>query len=448
MRLLMSVVVCGWAFTTVAFASEWTEFRGPSGQGVSDQTGVPVTWSETENVAWKTAIPGLGWSSPVVAGGKVFVSTSVDHAGEGEKPSEHELRGLCVNAATGAVEWNVELFHRMGPLKMHGKNSHASPTPLIDGDHIYFHFGPHGTACVKTSGELVWKNEELGYAPQHGTGGSPALADDLLIICCDGADKQFVAGVDKATGVIRWKTPRDTMPQKGFSFCTPLLITINGQKQAVCPGSEAVFAYEPATGKEIWRVRYGHGYSVVPRPVFAQGLIFVSSSYDQASLVAIDPTGTGDITDTHVKWQTDKQAPLNPSMVAVEDMLFYVSDRGIATCADAKTGDIHWQERIDGNYSASPIAVEGRVYFQDENGEATVVAASKKFEVIAKNSFAGDERTFASYAVEGKSFLIRSENHLYRIGTGQTAQVKSDGLSSPSSAASEDGLERPSYVPD
>ncbi|RLS59173.1 MAG: serine/threonine protein kinase [Planctomycetota bacterium] len=420
MRRLSSVLIFG-LLITAASAAEWTEFRGPSGQGVSDQTGVPVTWSETNNVTWKAPIPGLGWSSPVVSGGKIYLSTSIDHPAEGDKLSEHELRAICVNGQTGAMEWNTELFHRTGPLKMHGKNSHASGTPLIDGDRIYFHYGPHGTACVKTTGEVVWKNEELTYAPQHGTGGSPALADDLLIICCDGADKQYVVGLDKATGQIRWKTARDTMPQKGFSFCTPLVTTINNQKMAICPGSEAVFAYEPATGKEIWRVRYGHGYSVVPRPVLAQGLVFVSSSYDQAQLLAIDPTGHGDITDTHVKWQTDKQAPHNPSMVAVDDMLFYVSDRGIATCADARTGDIHWQERIDGNYSASPLAVDGKVYFQDENGEATVVAASKKFEVIAKNSFAEDERTFASYAVDGPTLLIRSERHLYRIGAPRTA---------------------------
>ncbi len=386
--------------------------------------GLPLTWSETENVTWKTAIPGLGWSSPVVSQGKIYITTSVDIPAEGDKPETHELRGLCVNAGTGAVEWNIELFHREGELKMHPKNSHASGTPLIDGDVIYFHFGPHGTACVKTGGEVVWKNEELVYVPQHGTGGSPALVDDLLIICCDGADLQFVTGLDKTTGKIRWKTPRDTKPDRGFSFCTPLIITVNGQLQAVCPGSNTVFAYEPATGKEIWRCQYGDGYSVVPRPIFAEGLVFVSSSYNKPNLLAIDPTGTGDITETHIRWQTDKQAPHNPSMVAVDGLLFFVSDGGIATCADAKTGEVHWHERVEGNYSASPTAAGGRIYFQDENGKAVVVAASKTFEVLATNKFAEGERTFASYGVVDKSLLIRSEHHLYRIGTTESASVK------------------------
>ena len=421
-RLIAGVVVlfvCG-----QVSAAEWTEFRGPTGQGTSDMAGLPLTWSETENVTWKTAIPGLGWSSPVVSHGKIYITTSVDIPADGDKPEVHELRGLCMNASTGAVEWNLELFHREGELKMHPKNSHASGTPLIDGDVIYFHFGPHGTACVKTGGEVVWKNEELVYVPQHGTGGSPALVDDLLVICCDGADLQFVVGLDKTTGKIRWKTPRDTKPDRGFSFCTPLIITVNGQLQAVCPGSNTVFAYEPATGKEIWRCQYGEGYSVVPRPIFTEGLVFVSSSYNKPNLLAIDPTGTGDITETHIRWQTDKQAPHNPSMVAVDGLLFFVSDGGIATCADAKTGEVHWQERVEGNYSASPTAAGGRVYFQDENGKAVVVAASKTFEVLATNKFAEGERTFASYGVVDKSLLIRSEHHLYRIGTTQSASVK------------------------
>ena len=420
----MSVGVWLLATAGAVPAAEWTEFRGPTGQGVSDQAGLPLTWSETENVAWKTPIPGLGWSSPVVSKGKIYLTTSVDVPADGDKPEAHELRAICVNAGTGKVEWNNELFHREGALKMHPKNSHASPTPLIDGERIYFHFGPHGTACLKPDGSLVWKNEELVYSPQHGTGGSPALVDGLLVICCDGADQQFVVALDKLTGKITWKTPRNTMPPKGFSFCTPLVISVNGQKQAVCPGSTAVIAYVPATGKEIWRCQYGSGYSVVPRPVYSQGLIFVSSSYDNASLLAIDPTGTGDVTETHLKWKTEKQAPHNPSMVAVDDMLFFVSDHGIATCVDAKTGEKHWQERIEGDYSASPTVAEGRIYFQDENGKATVVTASKKYEVLATNTFAAGERTFASYGVLDKSFLIRSEKHLYRVGSSQSARAK------------------------
>lgn len=402
-------------------AADWTEFRGPTGQGVSEERGLPLTWSETENVAWKVPVSGLGWSSPVVSNGKIFLTTSVDVPAKDQAPEEHELRAICLDAASGKEVWNLELFHREGALKAHKKNSHASPTPLIDGKKVYFHFGPHGTACTTLDGQPVWKYEGLTYAPQHGTGGSPALAGDLLILCCDGADKQFVVGIDKATGEERWRTPRDTKPIKGFSFCTPLIVEIHGKKQAICPGSDTVFSYDPATGKEIWRCQYGRGYSVVPRPIYAKSLVFVSSSYDKANLLAINPTGSGDVTDTHIKWQTDRQVPHNPSMVAVDDLLFFVSDGGIATCADSVTGDIHWQERVEGNYSASLLAADGRVYFQNETGVATVVAASKKFEVLATNKIADGERTFASYAVLGKSLLIRSEKHLYRVQSSQSA---------------------------
>jgi len=416
----MFVLSCAGAVS----GADWSEFRGPTGQGVSDQTGLPLTWSDTENVAWKVPIPGLGWSSPVVSQGKIYLSTSVNVPATGDQPEAHELRALCINAATGSVEWNIELFHREGAIKQHSKNSYASPTPLIDNDRIYFHFGPYGTACVKSDGATVWKNEELIYDPRHGTGGSPARADGVLVICCDGMDLQFVVGIDETTGKIRWKSPRNTMPEKGFAFSTPLAITINGQKQAICPGATAVMSYEPATGKEIWRCQYGEGYSIVPRPVYSNGLIFVSSSFDKAHLLAIDPTGTGNVTETHIKWQTDKQVPHSASMVAVDDMLFYVSDAGIATCVDAKSGDVHWQERIEGNYSASPTAAEGRVYFQDEHGKAKVVAASKTFELLATNIFAEGERTFASYGVVDKSLLIRSEKHLYRVGSTQSANAR------------------------
>ncbi len=405
----------------IVSAAEWTEFRGPTGQGTSDATGLPVAWSDTENLAWKIPIPGLGWSSPVVTQGKIYLSTCVTTPAEGDKPETHEFRALCFDARDGAAVWNVELFQKTGEIKQHGKNSYASPTPVIDGENIYFHYGPYGTACVKLDGVTIWKNEELIYDPRHGTGGSPALADGVLVISCDGYDQQFVVGIDQATGKTRWRTPRNTMPAKGFAFSTPLVIHVNGKNQAVCPGAKFTIAYEPATGQEIWRCQYGEGYSVVPRPIYSHGLVFVSSSFDTANLLAIDPTGSGDVTQTHIKWQTDKQVPHSASMVAVEDMLFYVSDKGIATCADITTGKTHWQQRIEGNYSASLTAGDGRVYFQNEQGKATVVAASKTFEELATNSFAPGERTFASYGVFDKSLLIRSEKHLYRVGTNQSA---------------------------
>lgn len=402
--------------SALAIAGDWTEFRGPTRQGLADTNRLPLTWSESENITWKISIAGLAWSSPVVQDGRIYLTTAVPQ-GTGSQPPQ-SLRVLCLDAASGKTLWDVEALRHSGggDVEMHGKNSHASPTPLLEGDRVYAHFGPHGTACLDIGdGDIVWTSEELKYKPTHGTGGSPALAGDVLVICCDGHDAQFVAALDKNTGDVRWKTLRDTNPQKGFSFCTPRILEAGGRMQAVCPGSDAVFSYDPQTGEEIWRVRYGSGYSVVPRPVVGHGMVYVCSGFGDGRLLAIEPTGTGDVTDTHVKWDVKKGVPKTPSPVLVGNEIYLVDDRGIATCLDAITGEQHWQERLGGNFSASPTATVNRVYFQDENGTTIVVKASPQFEKLATNQLASGERTFASFAIVDNAILLRSEKHLYRI---------------------------------
>lgn len=401
------------ALTLVAAArGDWPEFRGPAGDGLA--TGpLPRQWSDTENVAWKTPVAGLGWSSPVVHSGRVYLTTATETEGDGRS-----LRLVCLDATTGAGIWDRELFVQAGPVKIHPKNSHASPTPLVAGDRIVAHFGPHGTACVSPAGDVLWKRT-LAYAPTHGNGGSPALAGDVLVICCDGADEQYVVGLDLATGEVRWRTDRDTDPVKGFSFATPLVTRVAGAAQAICPGSDAVFAYDPATGQELWRVDYPGGYSVIPRPVHAAGLVFVGSGYDKPVLYAIDPTGRGNVTATHVRWKLDRGAPHTPSVVVVGEELFCVSDNGVATCLDARTGEERWRERLGGNFSASPLHADGIVYFQNEAGEAILVKAAPTFEEVARNRIGAGERTFASYAVDGPAVLLRTESALYRIGAAR-----------------------------
>lgn len=417
---MMRMHVLGYVLTAVTTASlsaaDWTEFRGPTGQGHVDVKKLPTAWSESSNITWKVEIAGLGWSSPVVADGRIYLTTAVPRGDAAGAPQG--LRAICLNADNGTEIWNVEVFQHPADEKVevHPKNSHASPTPILDGDRLFVHFGPHGTACLTTEGTVLWKNEELRYAPQHGNGGSPAMTDDRLIICCDGKDQQFVAALDKQTGQTLWRTPRDTKPAKGFSFCTPTIIEVNGVTQAVCPGSNAVFAYDPATGKEIWRVDYGEGFSVVPRPLFGQGLVFVCTGFGDEQLLAIDPTGQGNVTSTHVKWSTRKAAPKSPSPILVGENLFFISDGGIASCVDAKTGELRWHERLSGNYSASPTFAAGLLYFQSETGATTVVDASDKFREVARNELGdGTTRTFASFAVVDDAILLRSETHLYRI---------------------------------
>ncbi len=413
---------CGAATTTGANTSseaEWTEFRGPTGQGHASATGLPLEWSVKKNVVWKQALPGVGWSSPVISRGRIFVTTGVP--GSEGRPS---LRTLCLDTTTGQVVWDTEIFSatETKPQPIHQKNSQASPTPLLEGDFVFVHFGHQGTACLDRSGKILWRNNRLGYEPVHGNGGAPIIAGDKLVYHADGAKEPFVAALDKKTGELIWKVARTGEVKQKFSFCTPLLITVNGRPQIISPGSGAVSALDPADGHELWRVRYGGGYSVVPRPVFAHGLVFIATGFNRADLLAIRPDGAGDVTDTHVAWKTTKGAPLTPSVLVIGDELYAVNDAGIASCWDAKNGTVHWQERIDGNYSASPITAGDRIYFQNETGTGTVVKVGKKFVKLATNNL--EARTLASYAVAENALFIRTEGHLYRIADSSAAKLR------------------------
>jgi outer membrane protein assembly factor BamB len=400
------------SLTLVAADTDWPQFRGPTGQGLSAAKDVPVEWDASKNVAWKVEVPGSGWSSPVLAGGRIYLTSAVGEAG-----SEATLHALCFDGKDGRLVWDTEVF-RAGAGRtsaMHRKNSLASPTPIVTGNRLFVHFGHMGTAALDLAGKVVWRQESLNYPPVHGNGGSPILVDGLLVFNCDAARDPFVAALDAASGAVRWKTPRNTPAKKPFSFATPLAVTVGGATQVISPGSGFVGSYDPKTGAEKWRVSYGEGYSVIPRPVFAHGLLFVSSSFDRPVAKAIRPDGAeGDATSSHVAWEAVKGGPHTASMIVAGDELYYVSDAGIATCADARTGKVHWAERIPGNYSASPFAAEGRVYFQNETGIGTVVRAAREFQNLATNSLG--EATLASPAPVDGALFIRSEKHLWRIG--------------------------------
>ena len=398
------------------WAEDWPAFRGPTGQGLIADAGLPLTWDATTNVAWNKPVDGIAWSSPVVSAGRIFLTSAVE-----SPEGQFSLIALALSLDTGEELWRTSLFEHDKEVQVHQKNSHASPTAIVEGDQLYVHFGPHGTACLTTAGAVVWK-KTLPYQPQHGNGGSPALHQDRLLLCCDGTDQQYVVALDKKTGDELWKTPRDTTPDRGFSFSTPLLIEVDGTWQAVCPGSNAVFAYDPQTGAEIWRVLYGDGYSVVPRPVFAGGLVFVCTGYNSPKLLAIDPRGKGDITATHLRWELDKAVPHNPSPIAVGENLFFVSDGGVATCVAAATGMVRWQERLGGKFSASPVATKESVYFQDEAGTTYVIAAAAEFKELAKNVWAAEQRTYASFAAANGSLLLRTESHLLKVQSPATSR--------------------------
>jgi outer membrane protein assembly factor BamB len=387
-------------------AQEWPQFRGPEGQGLSKAGSVPLKWSESsENVKWKLPIEGLGWSSPVILEKQLWLTTAT----EGGK----SLRAICVDPALGKILHNVEVFRVETPGPSHKKNSYASPTPILDRDRVYVHFGSNGTACLASDGKIVWK-QVLKYNPVHGSGSSPALVGDLLIISCDGVADPFLIALDRKTGAQRWKMLREPSNEpKKFAFCTPLPIEVGKSIQVVSPYAGCVTSYDPGTGRPIWNVKYPGGYSIVPRPVYGHGMVFLSTGFDRPTVLAIKADGRGDVSDTHVAWKLEKGAPLDPSPLLVGDELYLVSDQGLASCVDAKTGKVHWQERIGGAFSASPLYAAGNVYFLSEDGVTTVVRADKTFTALAKNELKG--RTFASpVPIEGALFL-RSETQLLRI---------------------------------
>ena len=385
-------------------AQDWPEFRGPGGRGHSADRGVPFEWSESKNIAWKTALPGQGWSSPVVSDGRIWITTAVADRGV-------SLRALAFDAATGREVVNVEVFRTRAPGALHPKNSRASPSPIVEGDRVYVHFGAEGTAALTTAGEIVWK-ERLSYESQHGAGGSPVLHGDLLIINCDGSDSAFVVALDKRTGKTRWKTSRRRPWDQAYT--TPLVISVGGRDQVVSVGAFRAAAYDPESGKEIWRVSYGDGFSNVPRPVYGHGLVYIATGFFQPAIIAVRPDGTGDVSKTHVAWTLQRAAPLTPSPLLVGDELYLVTDAGIASSVDASTGAIRWQQRLNGTFSASPVFADGRIYFLAEDGVATVIAPGREFKRLSSNAL--DGATLASMAVSGSSIYIRSATHLYRIG--------------------------------
>ncbi len=386
-----------------ARAQEWPAFRGPTGQGHSAERGLPLEWSESTNVVWKVPVPGRGWSSPVVAEGRVWVTTAL--AGS--------LRLLAYDVETGREVLDSEVFRVDQTASPNPKNSLASPTPVIDvgGDRVYVHFGADGTAALTTGGEVVWTTR-FPYVSQHGNGGSPVLYGDRLILSVDGYDTPFVVALDAATGAERWRTARRRPISQAYS--TPLVIRVGDRDQIFSIGAFRATAYDPASGDEIWEVSYGDGFSNVPAPVFGHGMVYVATGFQVPSLLAVRADGRGDVTASHTAWVLRRGVPLTSSPLLVGDELYLVSDLGVATCLDARTGETHWRERLGGNFSASPVFADGRIYFQSEEGVTTVVAPGTVYRQLATNRL--DGVTLASMAVANGSFFIRTHGHLYRIG--------------------------------
>jgi outer membrane protein assembly factor BamB len=385
-------------------------FLATASVAAAGATGLPIEWSPGKNVTWRQPVPGAGWSSPVVSRGGVFLTSGI--TASAGNPALHLL---CFDAATGRMAWNTEVFEPASapPRPGHEKALPANATPVVDGEHVYVYFGHHGAACLDRSGRIVWRNPRQRFDPVPPNAGSPAVVGDRFIYLADGSTAPAIVALDKHTGRTLWRVPR-TLPAKvRFSFATPLAIEVAGRTQVIVPVDGAVAALDPRDGRELWRVRHSEKYAVMPRPVFAHGLLHVSAGYNRGELRAIRPDGAGDVTDTHVAWRTIKGAPITAALVVDGDALYAVNDAGVATCWEAATGRVRWQERLPGNYAAAVVAAGGRVYFQNEAGVVTVVQAGPKFVVVARNNLR--EPTLASYAVGDGALFVRTAAHLHRI---------------------------------
>lgn len=387
--------------------SDWAQFRGPNSDGHAGELTTPLEWSDTKNVAWKLSVPGLGWSSPAIADGKVFLTTAVP-VGEGLS-----LRVLALDAASGATIWNQEVRAVDKAPAIHAKNSHASPTPIVNGGAVYVHFGAQGTAKLSaTDGHVDWVTSELVYSPVHGSGGSPVLHDGRLFVVCDGSSNPYVAAINATTGKIAWKTPRSITARISHSFVTAAVTVVDGRAQLLAPGPDHLGVYDLESGAEICRV-LAPGWSVVPQPAIGHGMVFYNHDYDNPELMAVRLGGVGDVTDSHVVWRIKQGAPSTPSPLLVGDELYFVSDNGIASCVDARTGKRHWMERLNGNFSASPVLANGRILFLDETGLATWVQAGNQFVNLGKNQVPG--RTFATPAFSDGAMYLRTDEVLYKF---------------------------------
>ncbi len=392
------------------FAVEWPEIRGGELQGVVEAKGVPVKVDFEKDVAWKTEIPGRGWSSPVMSDGLIVVTTGV-----GEE--KVELRVVAVDAKTGKVVWDEKVFEPSAEEAgiRHRKNSLASPSALIAEGVVYAHFGHMGTAALNLKdGKVRWRYHE-SYNAVHGNGGSAVLADGVLVFSADGKDEALVRGLDAKTGKKIWEKNRGVETTHKFSFGTPLVIEMNGERLVVSQGSEHVGAYRPKDGELIWTVDCGKGWSLIPTPVISEGVVYLTSGFMKPSLLAIELKGaSGDVTKTHVTLKGKRDISKTPTFVIKGDTIYLIEDSGKLSAINKKDGERLWVESLKRNFSASPMLVGNHFYSFTEEGVGYVHEVTPKgAKLLAENDFG--EPVFTTPIVFDQTMIVRSETTLWRV---------------------------------
>ena len=419
MKALSLVLSCAFFASSLWAADNWPEFRGPTADGHSDATGLPLEFGEGSNVKWKTAIHGKGWSCPVIWGSQVWITTATEDG--------TELSAFCLDKDSGQILHDELLFHVGTPQFCHKFNSYASPTPVIEEGRVYVSFGSPGTACLDTNtGAKIWERTDFVCNHYRGAGSSPILWHDLLIMNFDGSDFQFVVAMDKKTGQTVWRTERsvnyndldkDGKPggegdlRKAFS--TPRVIEVNGEPVMLSSGAKAHYGYDPRTGKELWRLEDPTHHSAATRPVVGFGMAFIPAGFSRGAVFAVKLGGSGTLDPSQVAWQMTKGAPNKPSLLLIDDLLYMVNDGGIASAVEAKTGEVVWSQRVGGNFSAAPLYADGRIYLCNEEGKVTVLAPGREYKVLAENHL--DSGIMASPAASGKALYIRTKTDMYRV---------------------------------
>jgi len=416
MRISTSIIaLCLFTFSCLSPVSteHWSQFLGPTGESHSASQKLPVKWSETENIKWKVPIHGRGWSSPVELEGRIWMGTAT--------PDGHEMFAVCIDAETGKTIHDIKLFEIEEPREIHKLNSYASPTPILEPGRAYMHFGSYGTACLDAkTGKKIWERTDLPCHHWRGPGSSPVIHGEKLILHYDGFDYQYIIAMNKNTGETIWKKDRapyiDFMTDNGDqmkAYCTPIVVEVDGKMQVISPAARATVAYDLETGEELWKVTFKE-HSATAKPIYRDGIFYINTGFSKAKLMAVQGGGTGDVTDTHVNWVQAKSVPSKPTPILVDGLIFMIHDQGVATCLEAKSGDIVWQERVSGNYSSSPLYANGNIYVFSQEGKATVFKAAREFEIVAENEL--DAGFMASPGVINDDLLLRTETHLYRIG--------------------------------
>ncbi len=407
--LLITVASC----VVIEANEQWSQFRGHYGNGIIKSTSAPINWSENTNIDWKTPIHDRGWSSPVIWNDQIWMTTATK---DGNK-----MYAICVNKLSGKIEHDIHVFDVKSPQAITNENTYASPTPVVEEGRVYVHFGTYGTACISTKdGQILWKRRDLNCDHEIGAGpaSSPFIYNNFLIFNVDGRDVQYVIALNKETGETAWKTNRsvdfsDVQVNQRKAYGTPFIIPRGNTNQMVSIGAKGVYSYDPENGKELWKAEH-RGWSIAPRPVYGEGLVFTMIDRDRPEMWAINPNGSGNITETHIEWKETKRMPPRASPIIIKGLLFVVDRNGYISCIEAKTGKSIWQKRMKGRFSASPILANNLIYFFNEDTVCTIIKPTRELEIVAENKLS-DDKLMATPAFDENSIYIRTEKKLTRI---------------------------------